>query len=203
MLSVILQVLEKYSQVWSATTRDAMLRAERMRESLWWNIIMTGGFLSMEKLLTLPRIIYISGCRIYFSIVEFTKHALDNWPPKQNITRCSVMTENRRDRTKKYFHCGVSKPHGSHQSHGSWIRTDTPGFFPSDLFHNGPTIRFEYTSEVGFLQKEKKKKSVATPQQAIIPCEIKYWCCGILSTQNNKTRVSRRHNLWNLETWLT
>jgi len=41
MLSVILQELEKYPQVWSATTRDAMLRTERMGESLWWNIIAT------------------------------------------------------------------------------------------------------------------------------------------------------------------
>jgi len=31
-----------------------------------------------------------------------------------------------------------------HQSYGSWIQMDTPGFSPSDLFHNGPTIRFEY-----------------------------------------------------------
>jgi hypothetical protein len=43
MLSVILQALGKYPQVWSATTRDAMLRTERMRESLWWNIIITSG----------------------------------------------------------------------------------------------------------------------------------------------------------------
>jgi len=35
MLSVIIQALEKYSQVWSATTKDAMVRTEKMRENLW------------------------------------------------------------------------------------------------------------------------------------------------------------------------
>ena len=81
MVNTILQALEMYPQVWSATTRDATLRAERMKGRLWWNrnIMMTSGYLfyrwaSVDGNIThIYRGFYSCGTGYYIYVENFTK----------------------------------------------------------------------------------------------------------------------------------